>query len=294
VSRLTNGYALMNLTSPTQIKSWCIENGFHPNRTLGQNFLIDRNALNAIVDAAGIRSGLKVLEIGPGLGVLTEAMLSRGATVTAVEKDRRLAERLANALGTPVGLEVVESDALKLDWDKFLGQGFDLCVSNLPYSVGTRILLDIALHPAAPAALTVLVQREVAERLAAAPGGAERSQAGVWLQLDNEVRILRQVGAACFWPRPEVGSSVVRIDRRGSALTAPQRGCFFDLTRYAFMHRRKQIGGSLRKAEGPLRREATEIDAILAKAGIDPVARAEQISNECWQKLASLYAGSRA
>ncbi len=284
----------MNLTSPTQVKSWCIENGFHPNRTLGQNFLIDRNALNAIVDGAGVRSGMKVLEIGPGLGVLTEAMLSRGAAVTAVEKDRRLAERLFDALGTPVGLDVVESDALKLDWDEFLGRGFDLCVSNLPYSVGMRILLDIALHPAAPAASTVLVQREVAERLAAAPGGAERGQAGVWLQLDNEVRILRQVSAACFWPRPEVGSSVVRFNRRRCALTAPQRGWFFDLTRYAFMHRRKQIGGSLRKAEGPLQRDAAEIDAILAEAGIDPAARAEQISNECWQKLASLYAGSRA
>ncbi|MBR2838038.1 MAG: 16S rRNA (adenine(1518)-N(6)/adenine(1519)-N(6))-dimethyltransferase, partial [Kiritimatiellae bacterium] len=99
----------MNLTSPSQVKSWCIANGFHPNRTLGQNFLIDRNALVAIVDAGlgpAPVPGARVLEIGPGLGMLTEVMLARGACVTAVEKDPVLAERLAGALGNPAGLTV--------------------------------------------------------------------------------------------------------------------------------------------------------------------------------------------
>ena len=86
----------MNLTSPSQVKAWCIENGFHPNRTLGQNFLIDRNILEAILDAAGVAAGQRVLEVGPGLGVLTEALLERGARVTAVEKDARLAARLTD------------------------------------------------------------------------------------------------------------------------------------------------------------------------------------------------------
>lgn len=104
----------MNLTSPTQVKAWCIENEFHPNKTLGQNFLIDRNALVSIVDAGleGVAPGARVLEIGPGMGVLTEEMLNRGYEVVAVEKDPVLAARLAESLGNPPKLTVIAGDAL--------------------------------------------------------------------------------------------------------------------------------------------------------------------------------------
>ena len=279
-----------NLTSPSQVKSWCIENGFHPNRTLGQNFLVDRNALNAIVDGAGVDEGMHVLEIGAGLGVLTQAMLERGAGVTAVEKDKRLAVRLHQALGTPDDLKVVEADALKLDLDEFLSPGYDACVSNLPYSVGTRILLDLALHEKAPVVTVVLVQREVAERFVADAGERERGLAGVWLQLDYQVRIVRHVAAACFWPRPEVGSTIVRLDKTRSTLSKIERESFFELTRYAFMHRRKQMGASLRKATGGLERGDDELIKLLNCAGIDHKSRAEQISNAGWQALARGYA----
>ena len=279
----------MNLTSPSQVKAWCIENGFHPNRTLGQNFLIDRNILEAILDAAGVAAGQRVLEVGPGLGVLTEAMLARGARVTAVEKDARLAARLAGALGDPSGLSVIEADALELDFDALLGGGFDACVSNLPYSVGTRILLDVALHRCAPPVLTVLVQTEVAERFAAPPANAARGQAGVWLQLDYDVRLVRAVKASCFWPRPEVGSTIVRLDRRVSRLSPRERQTFFDLTRYAFMHRRKQFGAALRKAPAPLGRDDATLAALFAAAGIEPAARAEQLTNGQWQALARAF-----
>jgi 16S rRNA (adenine1518-N6/adenine1519-N6)-dimethyltransferase len=281
---------ILNLTSPTQVKSWCIANGFHPNRTLGQNFLIDRNALDAIIDGAGVQAGMRVLEIGPGLGVLTQAMLERGASVVAVEKDRRLAARLHAAMGSPDALEVLEADALQLDLDDFLASGYDACVSNLPYSVGTRILLDLALHEKAPDVIVVLVQREVADRFIADAGADARGQAGVWLQLDYQVRMLRHVGAACFWPRPEVGSTVVRLDRYRSDLTRIQREYFFELTRYAFMHRRKQMGASLRKATGRIARNDAEIAALLAQAGVDLLTRAEQISNAGWVALAQAYA----
>lgn len=280
----------MNLTSPSQVKAWCIENGFHPNKTLGQNFLIDRNILDAIIDASGVLAGQRVLEIGPGLGVLTEALLARGAHVTAVEKDSRLAVRLAPALQQPPGLRVIEADALELDLDALLGEGFDVCVSNLPYSVGTRILLDLALHALAPRSFTVLVQAEVAERFAAPPGEEARGQAGVWLQLDYEVVPVRAVKAACFWPRPEVGSAIVRLDRRGCDLTPAERRWFFDLTRYAFMHRRKQLGAALRKAPEPLGRDDAALAALFAAAGVAPQARAEQLSNVQWQALARAFA----
>ena len=280
----------MNLTSPSQVKAWCIENGFHPNKVLGQNFLIDRNILDAMVEAAGVREGNRVLEIGPGLGVLTEALLGRGARVTAVEKDSRLAARLASALGEPPGLRVIGADALELDLDALLSEGFDACVSNLPYSVGTRILLDIALHARAPRRFTVLVQTEVAERFAAPPGTEARGQAGVWLQLDYDVSLVRMVKASCFWPRPEVGSAIVRLDRRPCDLTPDERQWFFDLSRYAFMHRRKQLGAALRKAPPPVGRDEAALAPLFEAAAIAPSVRAEQLSGAQWQTLARAFA----
>ena len=280
----------MNLTSPSQVKSWCIENGFHPSRALGQNFLIDRNVLDAIVDASGVRAGQRALEIGPGLGVLTEALLQKGALVTAVEKDHRLAEHLSNTMGE-FDLHVMEADALELSLDDLFTPPFDCCVSNLPYSTGTRILLDFARHPAAPKTITVLVQTEVAERFAAQEGAEARGQAGVWLQLDYDVTLVRSVKASCFWPRPEIASTLVRLDRHSCPLKPEERRCFESLTRHAFMHRRKQLGATLRKAPPPFGRSDETLARLFAAVGVDAQSRAETLSNEQWLKLAQAFAG---
>ena len=268
----------MNLTSPSQVKAWCIENGFHPNKVLGQNFLIDHNALEAIVDAglAGVAkmSGAAVLEIGPGLGVLTEEILKRGCSVTAVEKDPVLAARLAESLGNPPNLSVVKADAL--DWiedaagengETCSAQTFDAMVSNLPYQAGTRILLELVQRREIPS-MTVLVQTEVAERLAAKEGSKTRGLAGVWAQLDYDVKIVRKVAASCFWPRPEIGSSVVTLTRhdRNVALSAKERDVFRRLTKKAFEHRRKQLGS-------------------IFKDLIQSSLRAEELTNEDWINL---------
>ena len=278
----------MNLTSPSQVKAWCIENGFHPSRALGQNFLIDRNVLEAIVAASGVQPGERVLEIGAGLGVLTEALLQTGASVTAIEKDTRLAERLAETLQHPA-LQVMAADALELPLDSLFSPPFERCVSNLPYSVGTRILLDMTRHPAAPHSVTVLVQTEVAERLAAQEGGAERGHAGVWVQLDYSVTLVREVKASCFWPRPEVGSTLVRLDRHPCPLSAEERRCFEALTRHAFMHRRKQLGASLRKAPAPLGQSDEALVRLFEAADVDPRDRAETLSNAQWLALAKAF-----
>jgi len=282
----------VKLTSPTQVKRWCIDNGFHPNKTLGQNFLVDLNILNIIADAAGVSARDRILEIGPGLGVLTEALLRSGAHVTAVEKDGRLAERLAAALGSPAGLQVIEADALSLDLDEFLASGYDACVSNLPYSAGTRILLELALHPAAPSRFVVLVQSEVAERFRAGAGSEQRGQSGVWLQLDYDVTVIREVKASCFWPKPEVGSAIVRLERHGCDLSGSERQWFFDLTRHAFMHRRKQIGTVLRKAPESLGCAEERLASIFSAAGIDLRDRPERLTGAQWQGLARAYAGA--
>lgn len=262
----------MNLTSPSQVKAWCIENDFHPNKTMGQNFLIDRNALVGIVDAglepvAGVESP-RVLEIGPGLGVLTEEMLSRGCRVTAVEKDPVLAARLKDALGSPANLEVIAGDALDYIAKEAEGLSrFDCMVSNLPYQAGTRILLELV-QSRAISSMTVLVQTEVAERLAACEGSKTRGLAGVWAQLDYDVAIVRKVAASCFWPRPEIGSSVVRLVRhcRNAEFSPEERDIFHRLTKKAFEHRRKQLGSIFRDM-------------------IQSTARAEQLSNEDWINL---------
>ena len=293
----------MNLTSPSQVKAWCIENGFHPNKVLGQNFLIDRNALEAIVDvglaSVAKDSGAAILEIGPGLGVLTEEILKRGCSVTAVEKDPILAARLAESLGNPPNLSVIEADAL--DWISrspfpvprspfprhslrsacLLPHGsqtparggyvphspFAAMVSNLPYQAGTRILLELVQRREIPS-MTVLVQTEVAERLAAKEGSKTRGLAGVWAQLDYDVKIVRKVAASCFWPRPEIGSSVVTLIKhdRNVALSDRERDIFHRLTKKAFEHRRKQLGS-------------------IFKDLIQSSARAEELSNEDWINL---------
>ena len=254
----------MNLTSPAQVKAWCLANGFHPNKVLGQNFLIDRNTLEAIVDAADLpEAGARVLEIGPGLGVLTEELLRRGATVTAVEKDPVLAARLAESLGNPPALTVLAGDALDGIKDGAC-DGFPFLVSNLPYQAGTRILLELIQRIAqAPETMVVLVQTEVADRLAAGPGSKTRGLAGVWAQLDYDVKIVRKVSASCFWPRPEVGSSVVRLERhdRNVGLTAEARRVFHRLTKRAFERRRKQLGSVFRDLIQSTRRAEELSDA---------------------------------
>ena len=285
----------MNLTSPSQVKAWCIEHDFHPNKVLGQNFLIDRNALEAIVDAglegfgaSGFQSsevlgvpGAEVLEIGPGLGVLTEEMLRRGVKVTAIEKDPVLAARLSESLGNPPNLTVIADDALV--WLARLNTqpstlnsqpstlnsqpSFSCMVSNLPYQAGTRILLELVKARKIPM-MTVLVQTEVAERLAAGPGSKTRGLAGVWAQLDYDVKIVRKVSASCFWPRPEIGSAVVKLVRhdRNVDFSSEERDVFYRLTKQAFEHRRKQLGS-------------------IFKDLIQSTARAEELSNEDWLTL---------
>jgi len=280
----------MNLTSPSQVKAWCIEHDFHPNKVLGQNFLIDRNALEAIVNAGleGLEGleGSEVLEIGPGLGVLTEEMLRRGVSVTAVEKDPVLAARLAESLGNPPNLTVIAADALdylarqapgtehqapgtrhQAPGTEHQAPTFTAMVSNLPYQAGTRILLELVRARQIPQ-MTVLVQSEVADRLAAGPGSKTRGLAGVWAQLDYDVKIVRKVSASCFWPRPEIGSTVVRLVRhdRNCGISCEERDLFCKLTKKAFEHRRKQLGS-------------------IFKDLIQSTARAEELSNDDWLAL---------
>ena len=293
---------------PSEVKAWCSANGFRPSRTLGQNFLIDRNTVDAIVASADVRPGERILEVGPGMGALTRALLEAGAKVTAVEKDEALAALLRESCGAYPDFTLYAADMLDIPLDALLSVGancsdgqkrvegesyFSKLISNLPYSVGTRILLEICRHPLAPSTCLVMVQKEVADRLAAAPSTPDRGQAGVWIQQRYDVAAVRTVKPTCFWPQPEISSTVVRLVRHDRLpLVAGQRRVFEAVTKLAFMHRRKQMASIFRNA-GPVGGVSIPDPAAwLASCGLAPSVRPEQISNEQWRKLACALADS--
>ena len=276
-----------NLASPSQVKAFCISNGFHPNKTLGQNFLVDRNALDAIARAGldGAAEGEVVLEIGPGLGALTEALLARGARVAAIEKDPVLAGWLEERFAGESRFALVRGDALDPRAAAVAAAAFGppaRMVSNLPYSVGTRILVDLAEKRAFPR-MTALLQSEVAERIAAPEGSRARSLAGVRIQLDCRVSLLRKVSAACFWPRPEISSTIATFDLRPeNPLPDPrERAVFRSVTKLAFSQRRKQLGTVLKDKIGSASKDMIQFTK-----------RAESLAMEEWIILAKGIAGN--
>ncbi len=294
---------------PSEVKAWCSANGFRPSRTLGQNFLIDRNTIDAIVAAANVGKDERMLEVGPGMGALTRALLEAGAKVTAIEKDEALAALLRESCANYPDFTLYSADMLDISLDALLSVGdvhvadgqkrvegnpyFSKLISNLPYSVGTRILLEVCRHPLAPATCLVMVQKEVADRLAAAPSTPDRGQAGVWIQQRYDVENVRTVKPTCFWPQPEISSTVVRLVRHDRLpLNDAQRRVFEAVTKLAFMHRRKQMASIFRNA-GPVGGMTIgDPAAWLASCGLAPSVRPEQISNEQWRQLACALADS--
>lgn len=294
---------------PSEVRTWCAENGFHPNRTLGQNFLIDLNTIESIVAFAGIGPGDRVLEVGPGLGAITRAMLDAGASVVAIEKDRALAALLTETFADNQNFTLFCADMLDVPLDALLTTGstsptegtgaecggkpyFDKFVSNLPYSVGTRILLDMCRHPLAPGRFAVMVQKEVADRLVAGPDSKERGLASVRVQQSYTPKAFKTIKPTCFWPRPEIASTVVGLSRHGNLpLADKELAAFESITKIAFMHRRKQMSAIFRSAgELPLLADAEKLETWLRSASLDPRTRPEAITNEQWHRLAQVLA----
>lgn len=277
------------------IRDWCVTHDFHPNRLLGQNFLADGNMRRRILDTIDPRPGLRIIEIGPGLGALTRPMLDRGAAVTAIEKDTRLAKALEGWLGDAYpGLRLITDDALTLPLAPLLDPPVDLLVSNLPYSVGTRILMRWMPHPAAPRRLVVTVQAEVAERLAASPGSRTRGLASVWAQRFYDVEVLRRLTPGCFWPQPTVDSALVRLTRHAADTLTPGEGAMFEwMTRHAFMHRRKQMLAIWRRAPAPHGADDDTLRTRFARAEVAPEDRPEMLELHQWRQLARIWTQER-
>ena len=278
-----------NLTAPSEIQAILAARGLRPNHAFGQNFLIDRHVLDFIVEAAALSPGDRVLEVGPGLGALTQELMERGARVLAVEKDEGLHAILADRWGADPRLELRLGDAMELDYSAVFAP--DACrylVSNLPYSVGTRIVVEAAIQPAPPERIVVLVQKEVAERFIARPRTADMGTVSVWLQQVYDVEIVRLVKPTCFWPPPEVTSAIVRMRRHHRLpLGEEERARLRALTRIAFQHRRKQMASLFRTAPDGLVATPETMRARLTALGLPPTARAEELSVEQWCRLAA-------
>jgi len=246
-----------------------------PRRSLGQHFLIDKNIVHKIVRLAELQPGETVLEIGPGRGILTEALLDSSGLVVAVELDAALCAHLRATLGRRSNFRLVEGDALTFDYAQ-VPSPF-LVVANLPYYVSTPLLFRLLEDRRRIDRLVLMLQEEVVARLAAAPGGRDYGALSIAAQFYCEVRQAFRVPPTCFRPKPQVGSAVVVLTPlRKPRVSVADEAFFFRIVRAGFAHRRKALPNSLRD-EGF---EGGPTAAALEQAGIDPRRRAETLSIE--------------
>jgi 16S rRNA (adenine1518-N6/adenine1519-N6)-dimethyltransferase len=271
-----------------EIHELLLANDLRPSRALGQNFVADGNTVRRIVRLAGVAPGQRVVEIGAGLGSLTLALAEAGASVTAVEIDRHVLAVL-RAQVEPLGVRVVEADALTLDWAELLGSGSAAApwslVANLPYNVAVPLVIRVLEEAPQVTSLLVMVQREVGERLAAGAGDEAYGAVSVKVAYWASSAVVGRVSPSVFIPRPRVESVLVRLDRRpgqaGGEVDGPGSERYerlFTVVRAGFAHRRKMLRRSL---DGTVLPEAFEV------AGIRPTARAEELSLEEWERLAA-------
>jgi 16S rRNA (adenine1518-N6/adenine1519-N6)-dimethyltransferase len=272
----------VDLTRPRYVRDLLARHGIRLTKAMGQHLLVDRGVLNRTVEAAALSPDDEVLEVGPGIGVLTQELSRRAARVIAVELDHRLVAVLRETVPLP-NVEIVEADALRIDLGTlFDGRPFTL-VANLPYGVATPLIRNLlyARPDRRPDELVVMVQREVARRLAACPG--DMGLLAVQVQLVADVELLFEVGPQSFFPPPEVASAVVRLRPLAGYRVAPlpTERRFFQTVAAGFRHRRKQLHNAL----GDLGVGTERIAAGLAAAGVQPARRAETLSLAEWSRL---------
>lgn len=251
---------------------------------LGQNFLIDKNIVCKIVRAAQLQPGETVVEIGPGRGILTDALLEASGLVVAIELDAALCARLRGLFGARPNFRLIEGDAVTFDYAQ-VPSPF-LVVANLPYYVSTPILFRLLEEGRRVDRMVLMLQHEVAVRLAAAPGSREYGVLSVAAQFRCDVRPAFKVPASCFRPSPKVGSAVVALTPLAKPrVSVRDENVFFQVVRAGFAHRRKALPNSLRD-EGF---EAGRTAAALAAAGIDSRRRAETLSLDEFAALADAF-----
>ena len=275
----------MTLLGAAEIRELAAKLDLKPSKSLGQNFVIDSNVCTRIVRTAGVTSDDIALEIGPGLGSLTLAMLETAKSVIAVEIDPRLAQQLpitvAEHFERPENLTVINKDALAVNDLPFEPT---VLVANLPYNVSVPVLLHLLEKFPTLRSGVVMVQAEVADRLAAKPGGKEYGIPSVKAAWWADVKNVGTVSRSIFWPAPNVDSKLVGFTRRETAGSEESRAKVFTIIDAAFAQRRKMLRSALSSLYG----SSSAAEAILIKAGIDPTLRGEALQIESFCKIAAV------
>jgi len=274
-------YDALDLTSIRELRNLLYAHNMRPNKSFGQNFLIDRSVLEKIVNAAEISQEDQILEVGAGTGVLTRELAKRGRRVVAVELERDMLALLEKTTAHLSNVELLARNLLFLDATQVFAQAPYKLVANLPYYITAPTFRHFLESANPPRLMVVMVQHEVAQRIIAQPG--ELSLLAVSIQFYGKPRIMAQVPAQAFYPAPKVDSAILRVDvDEQKALTQTERDSFFRVVQAGFSERRKQLHNSL--AHG-LHRKDEEVRTWLVSASIDASRRAETLSIDEWLHL---------
>ena len=272
--------------------------GIRPSKSLGQNFLIDEDIIQAIVEGSGIGKDTLVIEIGPGTGALTIPLAERAGHVIAVELDERMIPGLRVKTYSLGNVEIIHDDILKVDLSSLIQENlekYDLkevrIVGNLPYYITTPIIMKLLESGTGAASITVMMQKEVGDRIAAEPGTKMSGAITYSVHYYADVTEITDVGRECFYPVPKVDSVVLRLDIRDECpVHVEDEDLFFRCIKAGFSQRRKTILNSLMSMGG---HEKSDIARALSEAGIEPERRAESLNMEEFARLAdSLRGGS--
>ncbi len=261
------------------------QHGIRPDKSLGQNFLLDETALHQVVEAAGVAPQDVVLEIGPGLGSLTRLLAVNACKVVAVEVDSNLIPILKQVVGQFSNVQVIEGDILSLDPIQLVSQSEYLVVANIPYYITSALIRHLLEASSPPRRLVFTVQQEVARRICTLPG--DMSLLALSVQVYGHPEIIAQIPASAFYPPPKVDSAIIRIDSFPSpVIPSEDLDTFFQLIKAGFSQKRKTLRNAL---AGGLHLSPPIIEAMLSHAQIDPIRRAETLSLPEWHTLMEIY-----
>lgn len=282
---------MANLGSPGRTAEILKKYNFSFQKKFGQNFLIDANVLERIVQGAGVTKEDVVLEIGPGIGTMTQYLAEAAGKVLAVEIDDKLIPILEETLSPYDNVRIIHQDVLKVDLkalaeEENAKKGFKV-VANLPYYITTPIIMGLFEKKVPVESITVMVQKEVAQRMQVGPGSKDYGALSLAVQYYAEPEIVLEVSPNCFMPRPNVGSAVINLKRRKSPAVQAEEGRMFEIIRAAFNQRRKTLANSLKNAAGlSYSREAVE-EALL-QMGLPVAVRGEALTLEQFAELSNL------
>lgn len=282
----------MNLCNPTELKALLNRHGFNFSKTLGQNFLIDKNVLNKIVSASELNENSCVLEIGPGAGTLTRRLAETGARCTAVEIDKALLPILGETLAGFDNFNLINSDILKVDLKKLIKDEFDNkpfhVIANLPYYITTPIIMQILESRLPVVSMTLMVQKEVADRMCATCGSKEYGALSVAVQYYTIPTVICRAEPHCFIPQPKVASSVVHLKVSPTpTVTISDEKKFFAIVKSSFGQRRKTLLNALSKSPY-FSANKDSVRSALVQMGVDENIRGEKLSISQFAKLSEL------